>query len=251
LLVIPVVFTVFATTDIYTVFAAFVPADLYAIFAAFATAEHRFFFRAGVSLSCAAIVCLASGRELGQTKWWVVAGLAVSVIGDWFMVHKSGNLNYFICAISMFFIAHTCFCAFCLIKGRIDTWFLFVLLTGYLPFFFVVLRPEIPQPALFIAVLVYLLVSCLSLSAAAGLRLPAIVRGTYMEGIALFVFSDTIIALTSFAGYRGDLKYLILPTYFASHTVITLALVLMGIFAASQSKNSQISEKNNKQHDAQ
>jgi uncharacterized membrane protein YhhN len=191
--------------------------------------SHVFFFRAGVSLSCAAIVWLASGQELRQTKWWVIAGLVVSVFGDWFMCVRGNNPTLFIYAICLFFTAHACFCIFCLVNGRINKWFLLVLLMGYLPFFFVALRPRIPQPALLVAVLAYLLVSCVSLSAAVGLRLPTIVRATYTIGIALFVFSDTIIALSIFAGYR-NLSFLILPTYFASHTVLALALVLMGSF---------------------
>ena len=189
---------------------------------------HGFFFRAGVSLSCAAIVWLTVGREIGQTKWWVIAGLVVSVIGDWFMVHSNLMLG-----IGVFFIAHACFCVFCLLNGRIHRGLLFGLLTYYLAFFFVVL--QIPQPALFAAVFAYLLMSCVSLSAAAGLRLPAMVRGTYVIGIALFVFSDTLIALRLFAEYR-DLNFLVLPTYFASHMVITLALVLMSVVFECQSK---------------
>jgi prolipoprotein diacylglyceryltransferase len=116
-----------------------------------------------------------------------------------------------------------------------NKWFLFVLLAGYLPFFFVTLRPAIPQPALLVAVLAYLLMSCVSLSAPVRLRLPTIVRETYTLGIALFVFSDTIIALRVFAEYR-DLSFLILPTYFASHVVLALALVLMGNFFDCKSK---------------
>jgi uncharacterized membrane protein YhhN len=199
----------------------------------------EFFFRAGVSFSCAVIVCLASGQALRRTKWYVIAGLVVSVFGDWFMVNRGGNSTLFIYAIGLFFIAHVCFCSFCIVNGRIDKGVLLALLTGYLPFFFVELRPALTQTPLFAAVMAYLLVSCLSLSAAAGLRLPAVVRATYMLGIALFVFSDTIIALRSFTPYRGDLNSLILPTYFASHVVIALALMLMGIFFDSHSRSSQ------------
>ena len=204
------------------------------LFTVFAVSDQGFFCRAGVSLSCAAIVWLLSGREIRQTEWWVIAGLVVSVFGDWFMVQRGNNPTLFIYAISLFFTAHACFCLFCLINGRINRWFLLVLLMGYLPFFFIVLRPAISPPALFAAVFAYLLVSCVSLSAAVGLRLPIIVRGTYTVGIALFVFSDTIIALSLFAHYR-DLNFLILPTYFASHTVLALALVLKGTFFDSPS----------------
>ena len=206
------------------------------LFTVFAVSDHGFFCRAGVSLSCAAIVWLTAGLELRRTKWWVVAGLIVSVFGDWFMVQRGNNPNLFICAICLFFMAHACFCVFCLVNGRINKWFLLVLLMGYLPFFFVALRPALmPQPALLVAVLAYLLMSCVSLAAAVGLRLPTVVRVIYIVGIALFVFSDTIIALRVFAKYN-DLSFLILPTYFASHVVLALALTLMGSFFDRKSR---------------
>jgi len=225
LLIIPILFTVFAVTG-HEYFYQVVDSLRSSIVAVL---NHKFFFRAGVSLSCAVIVWQTAGQAIRQTKWWVIAGLIVSVFGDWFMVHRGNDSTLFICAISLFFAAHACFCIFCLVNGRIHKWFLLVLLLGYLPFFFMVLCPGIPQPALLAAVLAYLLMSCVSLSAAAGLRLPTIVKGAYMTGIALFVFSDTIIALAVFAKYR-DWGFLILPTYFASHVVLALALTLMGSF---------------------
>ena len=208
------------------------------LFTISAVLGHGFFFRAGVSLSCAVIVWLTAGQVLRQTKWWVIAGLVVSVFGDWFMVIRGNNPALFITAISLFFIAHACFCAFCLVNGRISRWFLVGLLAYYLAFFVVSLSPALTHPGLFAAILAYLLMSCVSLSAAVGLRLPTIVRVTYALGVGLFVFSDTIIALAVFAKYR-DLSFLILPTYFATHVVLALALTLMGCFFDRESQISQ------------
>jgi hypothetical protein len=163
--------------------------------------------------------------------------LIVSVAGDWFMVHRD-NTTIFIYAIGLFFMAHACFCIFSMLNGRVNRTYLLILLTGYLILFFTALRPALTHQALFVAVLAYLFVSCWSLAAAVGLRLPTIVRGTYSFGIALFVFSDTIIALGLFAGYR-DWSFLILPTYFASHVVIASALTLMGIFFENKNESQK------------
>jgi len=190
----------------------------------FAVAGCGYFFRAGVSVSCAAILWLMSGQEVRRTVWWVIAALLVSGVADWFMMHSRNVQVYFLYGVCLFFVAHVGFLVFCLKNGRINRWLLLSVLTGYLAFFFIVLRPAISELVMLIAVLAYLLVSCFSLTAAVGLRLPTMMRWCYTSGITLLVFSDTIIALKDFAGYDA-LGFLILPTYFASHVVVTLALM--------------------------
>jgi len=184
----------------------------------------KFPFRAGVSVSCAAILWLMSGQEVRRTIWWVIAALLVSSVADWFMMNSGKVQVYFLYGVCLFFVAHVGFLVFCLKNGRIDRWLLLPVLTGYLAFFFIMLRPAISEPVLLVAVLSYLIISCFSLSAAAGLRLPAMAHWCFITGIALLVFSDTIIALRTFAGYKV-LGFLILPTYFASHVMVTLALM--------------------------
>ena len=199
----------------------------------------RFPFRACVSVSCAVILWLMSAQEIRKTICWVIAALVISSVADWFMMNaamlvsnvsdksmmNSGRvLAYFLCGICLFFTAHIGFLVFCLKNGRIAHWLLLPVLTGYLAFFFLVLYPAISNSVLLVAVLAYLLISCISLAAAAGLRLFPIARWNFTVGIALIVFSDTIIALSVFAGY-GKLDFLILPTYFACHVMITFALM--------------------------
>ena len=190
----------------------------------FAVAGCGFPFRAGVSVSCAVILWLMSGQELRRTVRWVIAALLVSGVADWFMMHSRTIHAYFLYGVCLFFAAHVGFLVFCLKHGHMNRWLLLSVLTGYLFFFFLVLRPAISEPLLLAAVLAYLLISCFSLAAAVGLRLPDMAHWCFIAGIALLVFSDTIIALKDFAGYRA-LGFLILPTYFASHVMITLALM--------------------------
>ena len=190
----------------------------------FAVAGCGFIFRAGCSVSCAVILWLMSGQAIGRSIRWVIAALLVSAVADWFMMHSGKIPEYFLYGVCLFFVAHVGFLVFCLKNGRIDRWVLLPVLIGYLAFFAVVLYPAITNPVLLTAVLAYLLISCFSLAAAAGLRLAATVRWCFTAGIALLVFSDTIIALKDFAGY-SNLGFLILPTYFASHVMVTLALM--------------------------
>ena len=193
------------------------------LFTVFAVTGHGFFFRAGVSASCAIILWIMSKQTVSRHIWWVIAALIVSIAADWFMTRK-GVLVYFLFAIILFFMAHTGFFLFCLKNGRINWRFLLPVLTGYLIFFFAILFPAIKPTYLLVAVLAYLIISCFSLSAAVGLRLPAMAHWCFAAGIALLVFSDTIIALNIFVKYK-DLNFLILPTYFASHVMVTLALL--------------------------
>jgi hypothetical protein len=181
-----------------------------------------FLFRAAVSVSCAVILWFMSGYS---SVSWVIAALLVSIGGDWFMSHIGSVSIRFIYGVCLFFIAHLGFLFFCLKNGRINLYVLLPVLAGYLVFFFVALLPALSTPILFVSILAYVLVSCFSLALAAGLRLPSATRWVFTLGIALLMFSDTLIALRSFVGYR-DLGFLILPTYFASHIVITLALML-------------------------
>ncbi len=193
------------------------------LFAIFAVTGCGFFYRAAVSASCVVILCLFPAKEISSSIRWVIAALIISIGGDWFMSHVNGLPVRFIYGICLFFAAHVGFLCFCLINGHIRWQVLLPVLTCYQVFFFVMLRPASMQPALLIAVVMYLLVSCFSLAAATGLRLPAI-RQRFSAGIALLVFSDTIIALKVFAGCTG-LGFLILPSYFASHILITWSLM--------------------------
>jgi hypothetical protein len=193
------------------------------IFAVLAvTRPDVFFFRAAVSASCAVILWFMSGYKGIR---WVIAALLVAIGGDWFMSHTSGVPVRFLYGVCLFFIAHLGFLFFCLKNGRINLYVLLPVLAGYLVFFFIALHPALSIPIMLVSVLAYLLVSCLSLAAAAGLRLPPATRWLFSLGIGLLVFSDTIIALRRFAGHTG-LGFLVLPAYFASHVVIAFALML-------------------------
>ncbi len=73
-----------------------------------------------------------------------------------------------------------------------------------------------------------MLISCFSLGAAAGMSARAPVKWTFIFGIFLILFSDTIIAFNEFAAYH-DLDFVILPTYYLAQISVTLALMMKKI----------------------
>lgn len=184
-----------------------------------------FTYRMAITASCAVIVWLLTGPTTAKSKWYVITALLFSIAGDWFMSHRGGMPVRFIYGICLFFVAHVGFTVFCLKNGRVNWYVLLLMLAGFLAFFFIALRPALTQPALFVAVLAYLLVSCFSFAAATGLHLSTAARLCFAFGIALLVFSDTLIALKDFVGHK-ELDFLILPTYFVSHIVMTTALMV-------------------------
>jgi hypothetical protein len=191
------------------------------IFTVFAVTGHCFLYRVAVSAACALILLFMAGQFADRSIRWILAALLVSIAGDWFLSHSRNAQVWFLYGIALFLIAHLGFICFCLKNGRINRYVLLPVLTAYIAFFFVALWPVL-SPTLSVAVLAYLIVSCFSLAVATGL--PHTIRLLFSLGIALLVFSDTIIALKYFMGYKA-LGFLILPTYFASHIVITAALM--------------------------
>lgn len=196
------------------------------IFAILVFIEKDFIYRAGVSASCALMLIFLPDRNLTKNSvWMVIAALFISIAADWFLCHKNGSDMRFIYGIILFFAAHCGYLAFSLRNGSLAFKVLFVLVIVYLLFFVFMLVPDISNPLLLAAVLLYLLISCLSVSGAVGLvNGGRFTRWMFTSGIGILAFSDTIIALKDFLGYR-EYGFLILPTYFASHILITIALM--------------------------
>jgi len=99
-----------------------------------------------------------------------------------------------------------------------------LLLVQFVPYYAFFLMPRIRGAILDGAVLLYLLISCVAMAAAIGLRLAGRAKGLYVAGIGLILFSDTLISLNGFLSY-SKLNWLILPTYYLAHLVITLSIL--------------------------
>ena len=102
--------------------------------------------------------------------------------------------------------------------------FTVILLTAYLLFYFVMLYPSFADKVTMFAVLAYLLISGISMGAAVGINGNRRSKIAFAVGIALLLFSDTIIGLREFVGYPS-LGKLILPTYYLCHISITFSIL--------------------------
>jgi len=185
-----------------------------------------FFFKSGSAGAGILIILLLWFRDLKRSKdvWMIVLAFLFSIGGDWFMSNKQDSAEMFVGGIAFFFVAHIGYLLYALMNGRIRWIFTTVVLAGYLVFFFAMLYPGIDNWVLMIAALLYLLISCFSMGAAVGISAKPAVKWTYVLGIFLVLFSDTIIAFREFVGYR-ELDNLILPTYYAAHITITFSLM--------------------------
>lgn len=155
----------------------------------------------------------------------MIAAFGMSMVGDYFLSSRRGHAHYFEAGIAAFFVAHLGYLRYSLLNGRLNRLALVVLMVVFVPYFGLALSPAIQGAVLWVAVLLYLLISCVGLAAAAGLKQPPAVKGFYVSGIGLVVFSDTIISFNEFLHYRALIAW-ILPTYYLAHLTITTSILL-------------------------
>lgn len=203
-------------------FLLFIPAAL----AILALNGFGFFFKSGSAGGGILIILLLWFRQLKHSKdiWMIIGAFLFSIGGDWFMSNRQDNTEMFVAGIALFFIAHIGYLMYALMNGRIRWIFTGIVLAGFLVFFWLLLYSSINSRILMFAVLGYLLISCLSMGAAAGIDARPAEKWSFIFGIFLVLFSDTIIAFGEFVGYR-ELNFLILPTYYAAHLSITFSLI--------------------------
>jgi uncharacterized membrane protein YhhN len=197
-----------------------------AILAILGVATSNFIFKSGTAGMGISIVLLLNVRLKHSAKdtWWILAAFLFSIIGDWFLSHMNGDNLMFVKGIALFFLAHVGYLLYALFNGRIKGMFTVILLAAYLVFFFLVLYPTFTDVPLMIASLVYLLISCFSLGAAMGMKGDPTARRSFIFGVVLIIFSDTIIAFKEFVDYH-TFDFLITPTYYLAHIFITFSLI--------------------------
>lgn len=193
-------------------------------FAGLALATENFLFKSGsAGFGALAILMLAASAKWKKTElWYALVAFVFSIGGDYFLSHRNGELMMFIYGIGLFFIAHLGYLGYALYHGRLSRMGTLLITVGYLIFFFVGLYPGIPDPILLWSALAYLLVSCISMGAALGIKADLPGKPWYVGGIALIVFSDTLIALREFMQVT-QWDFLVLPTYYAAHILVTVA----------------------------
>ena len=196
------------------------------ISAIFALITSNFIFKSGTAgIGILIIIILNFKKEKPSKNTWLIIGAFLfSIAGDYFMSNMNGDSTMFTKGISLFFLAHLGYLFFATLDGQIKWRFTSILMASFLLFYFIVLFPRINDIILMLAALLYLFISCFSLGASVGIKGDSIVKWTYVFGIFLILFSDTIISLTEFLGYN-KLDFLILPTYYLAHISITFSLI--------------------------
>lgn len=196
------------------------------LFSLLAYTGYGFEFQLAVPASCIVIIALAYRRRMRASAdiFYIIGAFVFSMGGDWFLVNKGDSFVMFAAGIGLYFFAHLCYLIFALINGKIHKVSLIGLLVIYLAFYVFILYPAIDEKILSVFSLVYLLISCASVAAAAGISLYKPSKWAYLAGIIFILLSDTIIAFKEFLAY-DELNFLILPTYYAAHICITFALV--------------------------
>ena len=186
----------------------------------------NFIFKSGTAGMGIIILSVLNFGASKPTKdvWMIVGAFLFSIIGDWFLSNMNGDSLMFVKGIALFFLAHVGYLLYALMNGRIKWKFTLVLLAAYLVFFFVVLYPTFTDKALMAASLIYLLISCFSLGASLGMKGNPTAKWSYVFGIILILFSDTIIAFKEFLDYH-TFDFLITPTYYLAHIFITFSLI--------------------------
>jgi uncharacterized membrane protein YhhN len=186
-----------------------------------------FLFKAGVAGIGILILfgMFLTGRRTYEIVWLVIIAFLFSIGGDWFLSNKQEHMWMFMAGIAMFFFAHVGYLVYSLKNGELKGNFLIGLLAGYLAFFFLWLSPGIDGLGMKTAALFYLVISCFSLAAAMGMKqISPLAKWSYVSGIILILFSDTIIAFKEFTLFQA-LNFLILPTFYLAQLSITFSLM--------------------------
>ena len=189
-------------------------------FAVLRLITRKYVFSALTTLSCAAL----SLSPVWSDGWrWsqliLPAALVVSAIGDYFMAHKGSRPEIYRLGIAGFLLAHVLFIVHSCTQWRPNVRIFLVgiaLFAAYGAYLALRALPGIPG-SLKLPAALYALVSV------AGFTLSLMTGNLlYILGLALLMFSDTMIAEHDFAGTRWA-GALILPTYYLSQLLAALS----------------------------
>lgn len=162
-------------------------------------------------------------------------------MGDYVLGHWGGSFEGFVSGVGLFLLAHLGYVGYSLCRGRLLHWLFCLLALVFGTYYVFLLRPTISDAVTSSAVLAYILISCLSLAAAAGIHSDCAKREEALEctahsktsrlwkflfvaGVASLLFSDLLIAQKRFL-HDSTLYPLMMPTYFASQLLISAALI--------------------------
>ena len=188
--------------------------------------DYGFLFKSGTAGFgiLVAVYLLFKDGEKSADLWALIGAFVFSIGGDWFLSTRNGETDRFVIGIALFFVAHIGYLTYALLNGKMKRNFTVGFTFVFLVYYALVLYPAIDEMVLNIAVLVYLLISCLSFGIAVGFEGDELARRAYIFGIFLVLFSDTIISIKEFVGV-AEVDWLILPTYYLAHIAVTFSMI--------------------------
>ena len=206
------------------------PLIIAALFALCQLKTRKYVFSALTTLTCAAAAL--------PTAPVLAAALFISCIGDYFMAHKGSKEWMYLLGIAGFFLAHVVFIAHSLLQVLFAAHEGLVLgvvprtlytreglLTGailalwFTPYLLLRVIKKVPK-LLKIPVVLYTFISITGLACAVITGNPL-----YILGIAMLLFSDTMIAECDFVG-NPKTGRLIMPTYYLCHILAALSALV-------------------------
>lgn len=159
---------------------------------------------------------------------FIPAAFFFSIIGDLFLHFDEGRAPLFIAGVAVYFVAHMSYIGFSLRRGKVNWWMMGILTTLFTVYFIFLLYPNISNTGILVAVFLYILVSCFSVSAASGMPLgdgmDKLAKGLVIGGISSLLFSDFVLSLHDFVGVQTG-YFLMLPTFYLSQMLVTAALI--------------------------
>jgi uncharacterized membrane protein YhhN len=184
-------------------------------------------YKLAVPFTCSLIILWNFRKNIGENRavWFVVAALAFSMLGDYFLSNKRGNEMFFVYGIAAYWGAHLGYSLYAFKNGGLHKRALLLLGLVFVPYYVVFLYPAIADPVLSGSVFFYLGISVVALALAFGMTKPFPQKIFYIIGIALIVVSDTFISFNEFLQFR-TFNELILPTYYLAHLSITISLLI-------------------------
>lgn len=179
----------------------------------------EYIFNFATTFSCIPIVVYYGMKEKRYASTVIISlAFIFSIAGDWVLK------IYFVYGIALFFIAHIWYIIYSLRNGKINKRLLLIISALALVYYIVFLMPAISDKVMNGAVLIYILISCLSVAAAKDLNAGYVTKELYFNGICCLIFSDILISMNKFL-YIDIFYFLMLPTYYASQILVTAAIM--------------------------
>lgn len=181
--------------------------------------------RSGVTLSCLVIAfCVWLFRRQHRDSAFIMLAFLFSMAGDAVLGRYYARPTGFVAGVILFLLAHLFYIKYCLLHGSPNRMIFWLLTAVFLSYYLFFLLPVIHPWPVSLAVLVYVFISILSVSAACGMEGRSLGKWLFVAGITSLLFSDLLISLDTFMGI-SDFRRLMMPTYFASQILVTASLL--------------------------